>query len=245
MPAEGGLSDVQRDVAVNLATKAAQDPKIQEEAKRRAQEAATAGGQHYVSSFRDYGQRVLSRPQIFCKMWRCCGDDVDWTDNFERWNIVWSQTQILCGIIYFCFLAVYCFNFTKRIEPWDFIYRGLGRMIYLVVALVFGHMGWHCVVNKQACCKGPGYAIWAIVLLIVSLSCLKGVMDSKGEKVEGALVWAYTAYCLLLLPSWYMCLACWKLKAAEGFSFRQTVRRVTGAAPPPQQQELVAPRATP
>mmetsp|Transcript_101318 Transcript_101318/g.254033 ORF Transcript_101318/g.254033 Transcript_101318/m.254033 type:complete len:256 (-) Transcript_101318:273-1040(-) len=189
------------DMAANLAAQAAADPRIQAAAQQQAQQAvaqaAEQGQRACCTSFTRYNALVLSRPKLQLEEFSFSRED--WLGTFRYWNVVWAQTQVLAFCVYLACLLILCI---PGFQAWTFIKNLFGRSIYGISVHLLALFGYTCIGDPGCCAGNAVFFVWGMLYLVAAPMCLAATETA----------WpAYVASTFLVIPTFYVCLACWKL----------------------------------
>lgn len=214
---------------------AASNPQVQQAVQQQAQQAVHSMQLAYCSSLFQYKNLLMQRPQFtFADLML---SQANWGLAFQKWNVLLSQLHVVLYIVFMLFLILYALG---SLAPFTLLSHAIQASIYVVAMLLLGHMGWYCVFMRQGCCGGCGYAFWALIYACASVFSM-----IPGSSANGFLGIAYSCYLVILLPTAYMCLACWKMKVQRGFSLRRMATQISEAVTQnqnvPLQEETPAP----
>mmetsp|Transcript_96633 Transcript_96633/g.201979 ORF Transcript_96633/g.201979 Transcript_96633/m.201979 type:complete len:212 (-) Transcript_96633:287-922(-) len=189
----------------DIARTAMNDPAVQEQLHA----AADRGRQAYCTTFTTY-MGLLGSYTYFDSRFLNCNQE-DWHSAFEFWNVTWMRCQILCCIVYTVLAFVVLL---ASLQLLSIIMLAVVSVVSLIVALIFAHLSWWCVVVNNGCCGNVGYFIWALIFLIDAIWLL-----GSGKGLLGLV------YLILTISTAYLMVICWKLGA--GSTARQIVTAVS------------------
>lgn len=203
------------DLQSQLAAKAMEDPRVQqavkEQAMKQGQAAFEAGSATYCESVSRYWDVVRKMPQItpFGETFACSKETpADYQAQFKTMNVLFMQTQAIAVPIY---VILFLIASMTKFALWTFL-RGIVTCLgYCLVLLFCSHMSYYYIVERGGCCGGCGYALWAVMYLLMVCSCLF-------LSVPGSSIWSIIIRCIYIpsvIPAVYIVIITLKLGGAE------------------------------
>eukprot|EP00747_Dinoflagellata_sp_TGD_P184679 gnl/TRDRNA2_/TRDRNA2_40545_c0_seq1.p1 gnl/TRDRNA2_/TRDRNA2_40545_c0~~gnl/TRDRNA2_/TRDRNA2_40545_c0_seq1.p1 ORF type:complete len:183 (-),score=21.06 gnl/TRDRNA2_/TRDRNA2_40545_c0_seq1:116-664(-) len=147
---------------------------------------------------------MLARPRLDAAMFQC--QQEDWSLQFQKWNVAYCFATLIVSVL---FLGLRVLQELVHFKLATMIVDIYTTAIYLLLGILFAHMGWFCVVRKNGCCGRIGYLIWAAVYLLLNAAPMVNSVTSD-PGVPCGLV-----YAMMLVPVGYMVLALFKLAVSD------------------------------
>lgn len=229
------------EVGTEFARAAANNPAVQQALRSQAQAAGQAAANTYCQSFVVYTHRLRAMPQLrpFRELVKCRMENVeDWFPHFGRWNVLWVQANMLAFTLHVVILLVmvlFSLGLAILTAVFSLFFSAL-RMSFVVLV---GHAGHYFVVEHGGCCGSCGFVIFWLFYVGLAVSSLSGLASGASHGV-GSFI-----YLIIFLPTFYMCLALWKIGA--GGAIKDGSRRAWAAGKAAMQDPAVtrAPGAAP
>ncbi|CAL1146723.1 unnamed protein product [Cladocopium goreaui] len=138
--------------------------------------------------------RLLIRPRIDRKMFKCEQSQSDWSEAYERWNVIYVWSLVLTSLVLWLGRALWELSRLKLGTVFEDI---LFTVVDILLCTVLNGLSWYCVVKRLGFCGRAGYLVWALIYVFLSIGRLQTITWSQ---------W-FLFYILMLIPAGYMILA--------------------------------------
>eukprot|EP00434_Breviolum_minutum_P025161 symbB.v1.2.022228.t1/scaffold1961.1/size94642/4 len=137
---------------------------------------------------------LLVKPRIQKKMFKCEQSQSDWCETFACWDVLYVWSLVTTSLVlWFCRV----FWELSRLKLGTVVEDILFTVVDILLCTVLNGLSWYCVTKRLGFCGRPGYLVWAVIYVFLSIGRLQTITWSH---------W-FLFYILMLIPAGYMILA--------------------------------------
>ncbi|CAK9087404.1 unnamed protein product [Durusdinium trenchii] len=131
--------------------------------------------------------RLLSRPRVEKKMFKCEQTESEWATVYERWDVLYVWALLGTSLLLWLFRAL---SELAKFQVATVISDILFTVADLLLCILLNGISWYCVVKRLGFCGRAGYLVWAVLYVFLNIGRLQTITWSH---------W-YLFYFLMLIP---------------------------------------------